>query len=103
MTQAETASTFAETLLTDAIIDAPDTSESLKALMLDTRLEAAAAFLLNIPMRFLFERRFYEERAAGEVSVSRLKELLLEAQREAYGDTLLQLLAGPERPGRSVG
>lgn len=88
MTLAETASTFAETLLTDAILDAPDTSAQLKAVMLDTRLEGAAAFLLNIPMRFHFEKRFYEERAAGEVSVSRLKELLLEAQRESYGDTL---------------
>lgn len=88
MTLAETASTFAETLLTDAIIEAPETSEALRALMLDTRLEAAAAFMLNIPMRFHFERRFYEERGAGEVSVSRLKELLLEAQRDAYGDTL---------------
>jgi len=88
MTLAETASTFAETLLTDAILAAPETSDPLKAVMLDTRLEGAAAFLLNIPMRFLFEKRFYEERAAGEVSVSRLKALLLEAQRETYGDTL---------------
>jgi oligoendopeptidase F len=88
MTLAETASTFAETLLTDAILDAPETSDQLKAVMLDTRLEAAAAFMLNIPMRFHFEKRFYEERSAGEVSVSRLKELLLEAQRDSYGDTL---------------
>ena len=49
-----------------------------------------AAFLLNIPMRFLFEKRFYTERARGEVSVSRLKELMLEAQRETYGDTLAE-------------
>lgn len=88
MTLAETASTFAETLLTDSILQSPDTSDLQKATILDTRLEGAAAFLLNIPMRFQFEKKFYQERANGEVSVSRLKELLLEAQRNCYGDVL---------------
>ncbi len=90
MTLAETASTFAETLFTDAILGSPGTSPTEKAQILDTRLEGAAAFLLNIPMRFHFEKSFYEERAAGEVPVGRLKELLLAAQRGAYGDVLAE-------------
>ena len=88
MTLAETASTFAETLLTDAMLASPDTSAQLKASLLNTRLDQAAAFMLNIPMRFDFECQFYEERAHGEVSVSRIKEIMLQAQRACYGDTL---------------
>jgi oligoendopeptidase F len=87
MTLAETASTFAENLLTDAILQSPINDET-RATMLAQRLDHAAAFMLNIPMRFLFEKRFYSERAEGEVPVARLKELMLEAQRECYGDVL---------------
>jgi len=39
-------------------------------------------------MRFVFEKSFYEERAAGEVSTSRLCELMKKAQLECYGDAL---------------
>ena len=38
--------------------------------------------------RFEFERRFYEERRAGPVAVSRLCELMVATQREVYGDVL---------------
>lgn len=88
MTLAETASTFAENLLIDALLRSPATTREQRLKLLDTRMERASAFLLNIPSRFLFEKRFYEERAQGEVSVDRLKELMREAQIEAYGDSL---------------
>ncbi len=88
MTLAETASTFAENLLLDALLRSPATTREQRLKLLDSRLEAACAFLLNIPSRFLFEKHFYEERAEGEVSVDRLKELMTEAQKEAYGDSL---------------
>ena len=90
MTLAETASTFAETVYTDAVLADPATSKLDQARLLDTRLDGASAFMLNIPMRYQFEKKFYEERAEGEVSVSRLKELLLEAQRDCYGDVLAE-------------
>jgi oligoendopeptidase F len=88
MTLAETASTFAEQLVTDAVLSDPKAPPSQKLAVLDTRLSDAAAFLLNIPMRFDFESAFYEERRQGEVSVSRLQELMLDAQRSNYGDSL---------------
>lgn len=88
MTLAETASTFAETALTDAILEADDCSPITQLEVLGTRLENAEAFLLNIPMRYHFERAFYEERQAGEVAVSRLKELVCAAQRDSYGDAV---------------
>jgi len=49
----------------------------------------AHAYLVNIPMRYEFEKAFYEERAAGEAAVTRLGELMNEAQRRLYGDALL--------------
>lgn len=88
MTLAETASTFAETLLGDALLEDPAADDRRKAILLDRRLEEASAYLLNIPMRYLFERKVYEERARGDLGVSRLKELMGQTQAEVYGDTL---------------
>jgi oligoendopeptidase F len=58
--------------------------------MLDQRVGRAETFLLDIPMRFEFERAFYEERAGGELSPERLCELMAETQRRVYGDTLAE-------------
>jgi oligoendopeptidase F len=88
MTLGETASTFAEQLMIDAVLASPEAGMEERACMLDSRMQDAAAFLLNIPMRFHFERAVYEERLQGELSVARLKELMESAQREWYGDAL---------------
>jgi oligoendopeptidase F len=88
MTLAETASTFAEQLVIDAVLDDPEAPAEQRALLLDARMQDASTFLLNIPMRFHFEAALYRERAAGELSVTRLKELMIEAQRHCYGDAL---------------
>jgi oligoendopeptidase F len=61
----------------------------MKSYLLDQEMLRAHAYLINIPMRFEFEKAFYTERAAGEVSVSRLGELMSSAQHKLYGDTLL--------------
>jgi oligoendopeptidase F len=73
--------------LEPAVFDAGISRRTLDT-MLDSRMQDGSAFLLNIPMRFLFERAVYEERAAGELTVSRLGELMAEVQRTCYGDTL---------------
>jgi len=88
MTLAETASTFAEQLVIDAVLESPDAGPEERAAMLDSRMQDGAAFLLNIPMRFLFEKAVYEERTAGELAVSRFGELMADAQRTCYGDCL---------------
>ena len=90
MTLAETASTFAEQLMIDAVLESPDAGEEGRASALDGRMQDAAAFLLNIPMRFHFEKAVYEERKSGELAVSRLTELMEEAQRACYGDALAE-------------
>jgi oligoendopeptidase F len=88
MTLAETASTFAQQIAIDAVLDHPAATAEARAVMLDARMQDAETFLLNIRMRFLFESAMYEERASGELSVERLCELMARAQREVYGDTL---------------
>ncbi|GAB7081811.1 M3 family oligoendopeptidase [Megalodesulfovibrio paquesii] len=88
MTLAETASTFAERLLQDAILADPNAPAGQKLGLLASRCDDAAIFLCDIRMRYLFEKAFYDERAAGEVPVSRLTELMLAAQDQAFGDSL---------------
>ncbi len=88
MTLAETASTFAETLLSHGLLADPTLTDDRRAFLIDQSTSHAPSYLLNIPVRFHFEERFYEERRAGIVTVSRLKTLMAEAQREVYGDTL---------------
>ncbi|RJQ56460.1 MAG: M3 family oligoendopeptidase [Desulfobacteraceae bacterium] len=90
MTLAEAASTFAESVLSRAIVESENTSDALRVQVLTSRLDNAAVFLLDIHMRYLFEKRFYEERSRGEVGILRLKTLMLEAQRECFGDILAE-------------
>lgn len=89
MTLAETASNFGEMILLDGLMSDPALTPATKAYLLDQEMLRAHAYLVNIPMRYEFEKAFYAERAAGEVSVSRLRELMTAAQNQLYGDTLL--------------
>jgi len=88
MTLAETASTFGEALVTDALLARDELTPRARLALLDGKLSDAATFLCNTPMRFVFERALYEERKTGEVPASRLCELMTQAARECYGDSL---------------
>jgi oligoendopeptidase F len=88
MTLAETASTFGEQVLMNGLLDDPSVSDAQKAMMLDVEVGHGAIYLLDIPVRYQFEKVFYEERVSGELSVSRLKELMVETQRRILGDVL---------------
>ncbi|MGZ8484882.1 MAG: M3 family oligoendopeptidase [Candidatus Binatia bacterium] len=88
MTLAETASTFGENVLMNGILDDPTVSASDKARILDIEVGHGAVYLLDIPVRYEFEKSFYEERANGPLSVSRLKELMVQTQRQVLGDVL---------------
>jgi len=88
MTLAETASTFAEMIFTDGMLKDPATSAEMKKFILDQELGHASIYLMDIPVRFEFEKALYEERAEGEISISRLKEMMTETQRRIFGDTL---------------
>ena len=95
MTLAETASTFGENVLMNGVLDNPAISDADKARILDIEVGHGAVYLLDIPVRYEFEKAFYEERAKGPLSVSRLKELMAQTQRHVIGDVLE---AGGEDP-----
>ena len=88
MTLAETASTFGEQVLMNGVLEDPKVSDRQKALILDVQIGHGAIYLLDIPVRYEFEKAFYEERSGGPLSVSRLKELMVETQRRVLGDVL---------------
>ncbi|WP_054950489.1 M3 family oligoendopeptidase [Numidum massiliense] len=87
MNVAETASTFAEMIVADASLTQAETKDERLAL-LDDKAKRAIAFFMNIHARFLFETRFYDVRKQGPVSVEALNELMVEAQKEAFADSL---------------
>ena len=89
MNLAETASTFAESVLCECRLAAALTKQE-KLEILDGMLGDSVAFLMNIHARFIFENNFHNERATGEVGVDRLCELMKSAQQEAYCDALTE-------------
>lgn len=87
MNVAETASTFAELIVSDrAMKAAADPDEKLG--LLEDKIQRSVAFFMNIHARFLFETRMYERRRSGPLTVDELNELMEAAQREAFCDTL---------------
>lgn len=90
MTLAESASTFAEMILSDGVLKDDRFSIGQKRQIIDADSERALAFLLDIPTRFRFEEALYEERAKGVLSPRRLSELMVEKQRASFGDTLVE-------------
>jgi pepF/M3 family oligoendopeptidase len=87
MNLAETASTFAEAVLAEHRLAASQSREE-KLSILDHMLADAVAYLMNIHARFLFENAFHRERREGELPASRISELMLAAQKEAYLESL---------------
>lgn len=87
MNVAETASTFAEMIVSDSSMKAAKNKEE-KLALLEDKIQRSVAFFMNIHARFLFETRFYDRRKEGLVSAEELGALMEEAQREAYCHTL---------------
>ena len=87
MNVAETASTFAELIVSDATVQEAQ-SEEEKINLLDSKIQRAATMFMNIQSRYLFETHFYEERQEGIVTESRLNELMESAQKEAFEQSL---------------
>lgn len=87
MTLAETASIISELIVTDAALrEATERNERL--MLLDQKLQQSYVFFCDLHCRYIFERSFYQERAQGMVTRERLCELMIDAQRKAYGDLL---------------
>ena len=83
---AETASTFCETIIKKAAIKDATKEEALA--ILENEISDCTQVIVDIYFRFLFEKAFFEKRRESALSVEEIKELMLNAQREAYGDGL---------------
>ncbi|MCC5806974.1 MAG: hypothetical protein JJU00_11665 [Opitutales bacterium] len=88
MTLAESASTFAEMILVEGVLESDAFSADRKLALLDTDLRRAVIFTLELPVRFYFEKRFYEDRRKGFVPARRLRELMVAEQKRSFGDVL---------------
>lgn len=83
---AETASTFCETIIKKAAIKDASKNEALA--ILETEISDCTQVIVDIYSRFLFEKSFFEARKGSSLSVEEINDLMLDAQREAYGDGL---------------
>lgn len=88
MTIAESASTFAERVLTEGILEDPSSDQETKLILLDAEVEHMLAFLLDLPVRFHFEKAVYEKRQQTTLSSGDLCELMKSTQRKVFGDSL---------------
>ena len=86
MPLAETASTFNETLLSAAMRKTATPEEEL--MLLDASLMENTQTLVDIYSRFLFEQKVVDAQADHALSVRELKETMLWAQDQSYGDGL---------------
>ncbi|MFC6288808.1 M3 family oligoendopeptidase [Levilactobacillus angrenensis] len=87
MNVAETASTFGELIVADANVKAAQT-DAEKISLLNAKMDNPLAMFLNIRARYLFETRFYQLRQKKLVTPAELNELMLNAQKEAFGHDL---------------
>lgn len=83
---AETASTFCETIIKKAAIKDVKHKEALA--ILETEICDCTQVIVDIYSRFLFEKSVFEARKESALTVEQIKELMIEAQKEAYGDGL---------------
>lgn len=88
MTLAESASTFAERILSEGMLADPGLSPERRREIRALELSEAVVYLLDITTRFRFERAFHEARQKGEVKASHLCAMMEGTQRGVLGDVL---------------
>ena len=87
MPVAETASTFNECVVMAAAIEkAADKAEKLA--LIENQLQDATQIICDIYSRYRFESRVFENREAQFMDADALSDMMLQAQKECYGDGL---------------
>jgi len=87
MTLAETASTFCETIATEAVLaQVTDPMEELA--VLEGQLTGTSQVIVDIYSRYLFEKEVFERREQAELSADEFCEIMERAQKATYGDGL---------------
>ena len=86
MPLAETASIFNETLLAQRILETAD--RGARIALLEQQLGDATQVIVDILSRYLFETEVIQRRKDAVLSAKELCEIMLDAQRQTYGDGL---------------
>ena len=86
MPLAETASIFCETIIANAAL--ATASKEAALVITENAIMSANQVITDIYSRYLFETKLFEGRKTGSLSVDELKEAMISAQKEAYGDGL---------------
>lgn len=83
---AETASIFCETIVVNAALKEASDEEALS--ILESSISDAGQVIVDIMSRYIFETELFERRKTHALSVNELKEIMLDAQKQAYGNGL---------------
>ena len=86
MPVAETASTFNENIVMNTVIS--EASDAEKVALLESQLQDTTQIIVDIYSRYLFESAVFENREKCFMFSKDLEQLMLDAQKEAYGDGL---------------
>ncbi len=86
MPVAETASTFNEALIMEAVIK--NASGKEKMALIESQLQDITQIICDIYSRYLFETEVFEKSKKGFLFPDELNEIMLNAQKAAYGDGL---------------
>jgi pepF/M3 family oligoendopeptidase len=87
MTLAETASIMCETIVTQAVLKQTTDKQELLA-VLEAQINGAAAVIVDIYSRYLFESEVFTRREQAELSADDLNDIMEHAQKATYGDGL---------------
>ncbi|MEI4799876.1 M3 family oligoendopeptidase [Bacillus sp. FJAT-51639] len=87
MAVSETASTFAETIILNKVMQ-DISNEHEKLLLLEAKIQTALSYLIGVQGNFIFEKDFYEIRKKRVVGVDELSQLMEKAQQYAFNDYL---------------
>lgn len=83
---AETASIFCETIVKEAALKSAGPEEAFS--ILENDISDSGQVIIDILSRFLFESEVFKRRESASLSVKELKEIMLNAQKQAYGNGL---------------
>ncbi|MGG1659764.1 M3 family oligoendopeptidase [Brevibacillus sp. NRS-1366] len=90
---AETASILCETIIANAALAKATPDEAFA--ILENDISGSSQVIVDIYSRYLFETALFARRENGSLSVNELKELMLQAQKDAYGEGLDQSVLHP--------
>ncbi len=86
MPVAETASTFCENIVLNAALKVSSPEEKL--ILLENSLQDSTQIIVDIASRYKFESEVFKRRETEFLFASDLKNIMLQAQRDTYGDGL---------------